>query len=129
MAEFCSCGSLMISGKCSNKNCERHIRPTTKKTGRTRKPASDLTTKPVAVLAAGSVSAPAGLPSEPAVSIAPVQSADTSITDMSGSPQGSTSRKIKRTSRCVTYRLEDMPPEDLENLKLRENSKMIRPGF
>ena len=129
MAEFCSCGSLMIGGKCSNKNCEKHIRPTTKKAGRTRKSASDFTTASVAVLAAGSVSTPAGLPSESPVSPAPVKSADYSMTDVSGNPQSSPSRKPKRTSRCVTYRLEDMPPEDLENLKQRENSKMIKPGF
>ena len=126
MIEFCTCGSMMIDGKCSNKKCEHRIRADmmNKTTGKKRGSS-----------AAKTPAARAGKPSKPAKYedaddvnyFAP--SGHSSVIADSDTLSGSAPQKTQKTSRCVTYRMEDLSAEDLENLRIRENSKAVKPGF
>lgn len=74
MAEFCKCGSVMISGNCTNKNCGFKVNKVTPV-----KPGKTISNKTAA----------AAKPKTP-----------------------TKSTKVPRASKCITYKLSDLPPKE-----------------
>ena len=107
MLNFCTCGSLIVDGKCSNKKCEHRINSDIQAPKKTRKAAttSRATRKSVSTNSGGS------------------QESD------AAEAETVTPKKTPKSSRCVTYSISDLPEAELDNLKLREKAKSVKPGF
>ena len=141
MANFCSCGSLIIDGKCSNRNCEQRALAIAKNAKRTRNTNGGKTTarsrkssRPEQKLDAENVNyfAPPGHSSVVSASdnSNPEDNNNKDTSGLSsGIPQTVPARKITKTSRCITYQLNDLSAEELEKLEARKKAKTVKPGF
>ena len=107
MAEFCTCGSLIINGKCSKKNCIHRAAAETKRSGKTG----------AASRRSSGTSSKTGSSGNKSAVSAPAQSTEKNTP----SP--------KKASRCVTYHLDELSAAELEKLQTRERAKAVKPGF
>jgi hypothetical protein len=111
LADYCTCGSIIISGRCTNKSCRHRTNSKPASTAKSAKPArrgksssidafdntgSDVQSSPVNTYA---------LDMEPELSLTDAES-------------GKTDRKVpakrnpRRASKCIKYNLFDKKPEE-----------------
>ncbi|NTV89377.1 MAG: hypothetical protein HGA22_03295 [Clostridiales bacterium] len=102
MAEFCKCGSLVINGICTNKKCSSdEFKAPAAKTGRSAsaKAASAKAASAKAASAKADSASESDSETDPTLVTATVKNAVKST-------------KTPRASKCITYKIGDLPPAD-----------------